>query len=315
MDILSAGLLVSDIIVSPIDASVFRADTVPIQAPKFIPGGDALNAAIHLAELGVRTGICGMAGQDSSGAFLIREAEKAGLESHIRLSEESGTATSIVLCEPNGERHFAYYGESNDRFAPEMIPDSLLQETKILYIGSVMGLKNFRGTALRDLFRRAKQYGARTAMDATYAPDGITLAKIEEALPYTDLFFPSFCEASELTGKQDVREMRDVMALCGLGVFGVKLGKAGCYVTDFQSEYEVSAFACDPVVDTTGAGDAFMAGYLYGFLRGWGIRDSAVFGGAVSNFCIRAYGATTNAPDLTQVTAFLEEQGIVLSAD
>ena len=314
MDILSAGLMVSDIIVSPIDAGVFSRDTVPIRAPKFLPGGDALNVAINLGRLGADVGLCGMIGRDASGAFLVREAENACIDaSHVVLSGEAGTATSIALCEPGGERHFAYYGESNYRFTPDCIGDALLQNTKILHIGSVMGLKAFHGDALCDLFRRAKEYGVVTSMDATYAPDGISFGKIEQALPYTDLFFPSLWEAAELTGRRDVREMRDFMAAYGLRIFGVKLGKEGCYVTDFNEECFLPAFACDTVVDTTGAGDAFMAGYLYGLLRNWGIRGCAVMGSALANFCIRDYGATANAPTLEQVRLFLEEQGIAIN--
>ena len=295
MDVISIGLMVADIIINPVDSSIFEKDSVRINTIKYTSGGDALNVAINLANLGIKTSICGEVGNDLSGKFLIDEASRFGVEtSGVIISDKYSTSTSVVLTESNGARHFAYYGKSNDAFSYAMVSEESIMNAKLLYIGSIMALAGIDGNGLTELFQKARRYNIKTAMDATWDNDGLWLAKIKDALPYTDLFFPSYDEAVLITGEKSVHKMREFMAAFGVRQFGVKLGSKGCYVTDFEKEYIIPPFVCDNVVDTTGAGDAFMSGYIVGLLRDWDIYESAVFAGAVSNFCIRELGATTN---------------------
>lgn len=301
--------MVADIILNPVDAHIFEKDAVRINTIKYASGGDALNVAINLAKLGIEASICGMVGNDPSGRFLVDEAKGFGVEtSGVIISDKYSTSTSVVLTESNGCRHFAYYGKSNDSFSYDMVSDISIQNAKLLYIGSAMSLARIDGPGLVALFKKARNYNVKTAMDATWDNDGLWLAKIVEALPYTDIFFPSYDEAVMITGEKSVHKMREFMASYGVGQFGVKMGSKGCYVTDFEKEYFIPAFVCDNVVDTTGAGDAFMAGYLTGILRDWDIYESAVFAGAVSNFCIRELGATTNVVDFNKIICFVEDQ-------
>ena len=309
MDVLSVGLMVADIIINPVDPSIFEKDSVRINTIKYASGGDALNVAINLANLGIKSSICGMVGNDPSGKFLVDEANRFGVEtSGVIISDKYSTSTSIVLTESNGARHFAYYGKSNDSFSYTMVPEESIKNTKLLYIGSTMALAGIDGDGLTALFKKARSFNIKTAMDATWDNNGLWLAKIKDALPYTDLFFPSYDEAVLITGEKSVHKMRAFMVAFGVRQFGVKLGSEGCYVTDFEKEYTIPAFVCNNVVDTNGAGDAFMSGYLAGLLRDWDIYESAVFGGAVSNFCIRELGATTNTVDFKKNICFIENQ-------
>ncbi|MFA5818283.1 MAG: carbohydrate kinase family protein [Bacteroidales bacterium] len=309
MDVLSIGLMVADIIIYPVDAGIFEKDSVRLDTIKHTSGGDALNVAINLAKLGINTGICGVVGNDPSGKFLVDEASRFGVEtSGVIISDIYATSTSVVLTESNGARHFAYYGKSNDSFSYTMVSEESIKNVKLLYIGSTMSLAGIDGNGLTALFKKARSYNIKTAMDATWDNDGLWLAKIKDSLPYTDLFFPSYDEAVMITGEKSVHKMREFIAAYGVKQFGVKLGSKGCYVTDFEKEYIIPPFDCNNVVDTTGAGDAFMSGYLVGLLNDWDIYKSAVFAGAVSNFCIRELGATTNTVSFKETIDFIENQ-------
>ncbi|MHB1485243.1 MAG: carbohydrate kinase family protein [Saccharofermentanales bacterium] len=309
MDVLSIGLMVADIIIDPVDASIFKKDTMKINSIKYAPGGDALNVAINLAKLGVDTGVCGVVGNDPSGKFLIDEANKINVDtSNVFVTDQYATSTSIVMIEPNGERHFAYYGKSNDAFSHIMISEENIKSTKLLYVGSTMSLAGIDGIGLTRLFKMAKKNNVLTAMDATWDSDGLWFEKVKETLPYTDLFFPSYNEAVMITGEKSVHKMRKFMEKYGVKQFGVKLGDKGCYVTDFDKEYHIPPFKCDKIVDTTGAGDAFMSGYIVGVLNKWDIYKSSVFAEAVSNFCIKELGATTNTASYDETANYIENE-------
>ena len=309
MDVLSIGLMVADIIINPVDASIFEKDSAKIDTIKFTSGGDALNVAINLAKLGIKTNICGMVGNDTSGKFLVNEANRWGVDtSGVIISDEYSTSTSVVLSESNGARHFAYYGKSNDSFTYKMISDANIKNSKIIFIGSSMALAGIDGNGLTVLFKKAKSYNIKTAMDATWDTNGLWLEKIKDALPYTDVFFPSYDEAVQITGTRSLHTMREFFSAYRLKQFGVKLGSKGCYVTDFDHEYFIPPFGCPCVVDTTGAGDAFMSGYLVGLLKNWDIYESAVFACAVANFCIRVMGATTSNINFNEIIYFIGNQ-------
>ena len=294
-DIISAGLMVYDILISPVDENLFTVDTTHLESIAFKTGGDALNVAIDAARLGAKVCLGGVVGNDAPGKYLIEEAGRAGIDtSGVHISEKNQSSVSVVLCREDGQRHFAYYGKANNEFDGTAISDELLADAKMLYIGSMMSLKGLEYAPLADLFARAKRAGAMTAMDATWPSDGIWLPKIEAALPYCDIFVPSFDEAKELCGTDKPDEIVTFLHAKGVKIAGVKLGKNGVFIEDFA----LPAFNCEKVVDTTGAGDAFMGGFVTGIATGRSVYDAALLGSAVSNCCIRELGAVSGAPTL-----------------
>lgn len=288
-DILAAGLMVYDILVSPVDASVFECDTTRINSIDYATGGDALNVAVVAAKLGMKVAMSGVVGEDMPGRTLREEAEKNGVDTAgVRISEKNKTSVSIVM-RSGGERHFAYYGEANDEFDDSYISDELLAESKLIYIGSMMALKGLEGDGLARLFERAHKFGTLTAMDSTWTNDGIWMPKLEAALPHTDIFIPSSYEAKELSGSDDPAETVRFLHEKGVKIAGVKMGKHGVYVEGTM----LPAFNCEKVIDTTGAGDSFMSGFVSGIVLGMEPAEAALLGSAVSNHCIRKVGAAT----------------------
>ena len=304
MEVLSAGLIVSDIVVFPVDFGKFNVDTQPVEKITFTSGGDALNVAVNLAELGVEAGIAGVIGNDLAGEGILSTIKSAGLNyEYLARSKKHQTSSAVVLCQKSGEHHFVYYGKSNDEFSSSMISDSVLSQIKILHIGSAMALAELDGKGLEELFLRAKKYGVTTTLDAAHDVHGKWLEKVERAFENTDIFFPSYDEARMITGFEEPVKMAEFMKKYGLKIFGVKLGVKGCYVTNFKDKGGkiIPAFNCDNIVDTTGAGDAFMAGFICGLLKDFDYIDCALMGSAVSNFCIRHIGATGHLPGFENV--------------
>jgi sugar/nucleoside kinase (ribokinase family) len=336
--LLSAGLLVGDIIVRPVPKNIMEVDTFAgVESVGYYTGGDALNVATGFAKLGGKAKLVGVIGDDILGRLIVGGCGSAGIDiSDVVINDKIPTSTSIVLCEQDGERHFVYSGEANNSLTHDMVSDEAIASCKIVYVGSSMALKGLDGDGLEALFKRAKGQGKITAFDATHDSDGLWLKKIEKALRYTDIFIPSYDEAKMITGETEPEKMAERMAEYFSGgqrdadtapykIFGVKLGSRGCYLKGFgrtrlsptttddckgrcdREDIYIPAFKTD-AVDTTGAGDSFMAGFLTEYLRGGTLRECGLFASAVAKFCVESIGATTGIPDRETVLNFLKPQ-------
>jgi ribokinase len=313
MDVIAAGLVVEDIIASPVDRSVFDKDSVRIGPVMYRTGGDAFNVACNLKKMGLDVCIAGVVGGDMSGDHIRQKAADLCINTEkLVVSEKNPTSTSIVLCEKNGERHFAYNGAANDEFDGSSLTDGFLRRARLLYIGSSMALGGLDGENLAKLFKRAKRAGLTTSMDAACDDEGLWYEKIKDALPYTDIFIPSYDEAVNITGENDAKGIARFLRSKGVRIAGVKLGKAGCYIEKGDEKYRMSAYAADDAVDTTGAGDAFMSGFICGVLRNMSIYDCARLGSASANFCIRQFGATSNTRSFEETLEYINSNKIYM---
>jgi len=124
----------------------------------------------------------------------------------------------------------------------------------------------------------------------------------------TDIFVPSYDEAVMITGEKDLSKMRSAFSQYGIKYLVIKLGEKGCYITDFSNEQIIPAFKFS-AIDTTGAGDAFVGGLLFGLSTGWSLESAAVFANATAGFNVTKVGATGGVPDFDTVYNFLIKNG------
>ena len=155
------------------------------------------------------------------------------------------------------------------------------------------------------MFKKAKSLGKITSMDVTWDSSGKWLEKIDNALYYTDIFIPSYDEAKKITGLDNPEEMKEFFRKYGFKILVIKLGAEGCYISDFSNEYRIKTYNNVKVVDTTGAGDAFVSGFLTGIINGLSLYDSGVLGNAVASQCVMELGATNWNKTLNEVKAFI----------
>ncbi|MDD4134843.1 MAG: carbohydrate kinase family protein, partial [Eubacteriales bacterium] len=244
-DVLCAGLMVMDVIVTGAQRQVFDQDTQYVQNIQYATGGDALNVAINLAKLGARVAMAGNVGNDAAGTSVIKRLDTAGIGYDlVHVMDDSATATSIVFREEDGERHFLYHPGANDSFTAAQLTDEVLAQARILYIGSVMGLPGLERGQLAQLLKRARAKGVSTVMDACHPRDDSTFALIKSALPYVDVFIPSLSEAMLLTGQNKPDRAARILHENGVALSGVKLGKEGSLLFDGQNILTVPAVPC-----------------------------------------------------------------------
>lgn len=306
--VLCVGMLVCDTLLFPVTENVLELDSVSIEAPVTSCGGDALNVAMGLSKLGAETAICGRLGNDMNGMFLRTACKEAGIDTTgITVDPDYGTASSYALIDTAGERHFLSDRRIFHRLTDADVPEHLLDWADIVYMGSALAMEQMNAGGLERLFRRAKEKGKITVMDAAItdaAPSESWLEQLRPVLKHTDVFFPSREEAEHITGRQEPEHILACFRGCGLRALGVKLGADGCLVTDFQQTEHIPAVPDIKVVDTCGAGDSFMAGFLRGMLQGWDIFSCAKLGSCVAALNVQAVGGTAGVPTFDNALAY-----------
>lgn len=313
-DVVCVGVGVVDLPLKPVDRELFNRDVTQIAPPTFYAGGGAVNQAIVLSRLGNKVSLLTMMGKDALGELLLNLLKRCGRDidlSRISFHEEVGTGISIVMVEPNGQRHFCVYRGTNNYFSIDRLDLTVLKQAKVVSLAYLFGMPGFDGEGSTLLLKTAKENGAITVVDTVTDIAGIGLDGIRSTLEYTDYFFPSYREAAAISGETDVKKIAKVFLDAGALHVGIKLGSDGCYFKDAQIEFHLPTFD-GPVVDTTGAGDNFMAGFITGLVHGWSVEQCCQFGNAVGTLCVGEMGANTAIKHFSQVEKFLNERGIAL---
>ncbi|MFV0411871.1 MAG: carbohydrate kinase family protein, partial [Oscillospiraceae bacterium] len=274
-------------------------------------GGDALNVAMGLAKLGVAVDVAGRVAADANGSFIRAECEKAGIGGKNIVNDSfCATVTSFALIDTSGERHFLTDKAIFEKLTAADIPDTALPKAGIVYFGSDMAFPAMDGGGTAGLFKMALGLGSLTVMDAALNEAAAVnwRAVLSGALHNTDIFFPSLAEATAITGKTELPQIAQQFRQYGMKAFGVKLGAKGCYITNFNDEAYFPALQGLPVVDTTGAGDSFMAAFICGLVHGWNIFECAEFANTVAAQNVGAVGGTAGIPGFDDAFAFYQSR-------
>jgi sugar/nucleoside kinase (ribokinase family) len=294
IEVVCLGIIVADVVVKPVSGLPAVGDTGFVDYFNMHNGGDASNVAVNLAKLGIPTGILCKVGADPFGRFLVELLERQGVDtSHVLVDTAASTATCLVLVRDDGERSFFYKGDANDRLVAGDVDLDYVCSGRILNVGGTLLLAGLDGEPLARILAEARRRATTTSMDVCWDRQGRWLRTLEPCLEHLDIFLPSIEEARELAGTSDPEAIARRFLDYGVRIVGVKLGRDGAYITDGTDAFHVPAVQGIQIVDTTGAGDAFVAGFLAGRLQGWGIERAARFASAVSAACIQSVGTTT----------------------
>ena len=311
MKLLSTGMAFCDIPLRPCPQNILELDNWHIDPVKHQIGGDAMTVAVVCAKMGEEVRIATHLGDDNNGEFVRQSSEAFGVEHVLAPIKNMSTATSYQLIEANGERHFLVDNEILKLLKSKDIPDEEIHRADVVFFGSALALPGMDDQELTELFRRAHGKGKITAMDASvnvvdYPPCHLDL--LRSTMFNLDIFIPSYEEASWLAQKTEVMDIMEVFSQFPFRVFGIKLGADGCILTEkFRDYVRKEPFSVLPVVDTTGAGDCFMGGFLCAWMKGWSLEKCAEFGSAVAAFGISAVGPSTAVPDYGTVFSFLKK--------
>jgi len=289
------GAAIVDVLVTPADERVFEIGSLPADRIVMTYGGDALNEATVLHKLGGNVHLETLLGQDEAGKSVLRRIEQVGLEtSGVHIREELQTSVNVVLVKPDGTRHFLTNPHASQRkITLEDIPMPFPKDVEILCFASMFVFPLMKAEEMAAVFRQAKKQGILVCADMTKRKNGECTADVAQALQYIDYLFPNDAEAMLLTGKDTVEEAARELLDAGVKTVVIKCGAKGCYIRTREGELWSPAQENVTCVDTTGAGDSFVGGFLYGLSNDLPIAECARIANGCGAKAVEQVGATT----------------------
>ena len=301
-NVLCAGLALCDILVKPVTPDSLRGDTCFVEHIGITGGGDAFNVAFNLAAMGVPVSLASKFGNDDLGAWLLNKIRGRGIKDEITVTDSVRTSASVVAIRPDCERSFLVYRGACHAMTQEDVTDAQLARHDIFYLGSAFDLPGIDNVpnALATLFQRARKQGCFTVLDVTGDLTPRQMDVLRPALPFISLFIPSRGEALNLTGEATPEAAAAAFHALGCETVAIKLGAEGSLVLSNNRCVKLPAYPAH-VVDTTGAGDAFVSGFIAAFTKGMSFEDCARFGNAAGAVCVSAIGANGALQSFSQV--------------
>lgn len=288
-DVIGLGALNYDVLYA-VERIARGGEEVGILDVKKVPGGSAANTIVALSRLGVEVGFVGMVGTDEEGELILEDFRKEGVATQIRI-EEGYTGAAIGFVDAQGERALYIYPGVNDRLCMDDIDTDFINNARFLHMSSFVNKEQLE--MQRELAKHAKS-------KLSFSP-GMLCFKYEledliGVIEQSAVVFLSLDELTSLVQGEEYEKGADALLNIGAQIVCVTLGERGCYVINAAGDSHVIAAYPTDVVDTTGAGDAFAAGFLYGLLHEKSIQESGKIGNLVASFCIREYGARKGLP-------------------
>jgi sugar/nucleoside kinase (ribokinase family) len=288
LDCLVAGEANADLLIDGIARLEFEKEKLATDM-NLVLGGSSSIFAFNLARLGAKVGFAGIIGDDFFGHFVEQRLRWAGVDTRA-LERRPKVKTGLTIwCQQGTKRAGITYAGSMALLRARDVPDAALRSARHLHVGAYFLLENLHPGAA-GLFRKARKLGLTTSLDCNYDPSEAWDSGIRGVLKFTDIFFPNEIEALRLTNCRDIE--RAALELSKLvRIAAVKLGASGVIVYAEGKRFRVPAVKAR-VVDTTGAGDSFDAGFLACFFKGGSVEESARAGVAAGARAVSAVGGT-----------------------
>lgn len=306
-DIVYIGTSLVDVIVQgfdhkPVSASGYRAESCSINV-----GGEAVNGVITAAKLGARASVLCHLGRDLEGDMVVSALEKYGVDTSNVVRDEHPTPVTTMLVDADGSRKSITNLAHKHNFHPERYLDCL-KGAKAVVLGSLFRAPFDDPAIVKAVVEYAHENGILVFAD-TKIPNfaKITLDDLKDSLPYIDYITPNEDEGRFFTGEDDPEKMADVLLAKGVKNVIVKLGGKGCLFKNSEQTIRLDAYDIN-AVDTTGAGDNLLAGFVCEILRGKNIEDALTFANACGAICSTAVGAITAIKNKEQIETFITDQ-------
>lgn len=307
MDVLCLGIFVADVVAKPIEEMPDKGKLVLVDTMELHTGGCASNTGYSLGKLGISTGLMGKVGMDGFGDFFVNYMKDGGLDIRgIKRTSTSNTSATMVMVSSDGERTFFHYLGANAELCYDDIDFDIIKQAKILHVAGTFLMPSFDGEPTARVLKQAREWGIITSLDTAWDSKGNWMKVIEPCLHHLDIFMPSIEEARMITGKKEPKDVAEVLLSYGIKTVSLKMGEQGSYTRTNDWELYLPIYKVD-AIDSTGAGDAYAAGFLAGVAKGWDYKDAARLGNAVGASCVTAIGATAGVKNMQDTLDFLKK--------
>ncbi len=308
VDVLAVGELNPDLILSGMTAPAPVLGTEQeFGSQRLVLGSATAICAVALSRLGLRTAMVARVGADDYGRFCIGRLRDEGVDvSGVVIDPAAATGLTVAITYPSDRLLLTLPGAMRSLTAGDVKP-AQLDRARHLHVSSYF-LQHGLQPGLTGLFDAAHARGLTTSLDTGWDPNGEWLADtLRATLAKVDVVLPNESELTRLGGSADLGLAAAALLECGAKQVAVKRGAAGATLYDRRTEISVAGFPARPV-DTTGAGDNFNAGFLFGLLAGWPAERSLRLGNACGAMSVHVIGGVGGYGGMPDVEAFMAEQ-------
>lgn len=305
-DVITIGIHIADILGRPVDSIPEGQGLALLDEIRMTVAGTGAATAMDMARLGVSVATVAVVGDDVLGTWLTRALADEGVDvSGIQVDPTVPTSATMLPIRPNGERPALHVIGANAKLSIDMIDWDSLSSAKHLHLGGSLLLEKIDGPPTAELFRTAHERGMTTSLDIIGFPGRDYEYVFGEAYPHLDYLLVNNDDAMLLSGQDDVESAIDWFLERGVGTCAITVGGDGAIVKKAGEEairvpaYDVS------VIDTTGCGDAFSAGFIASITQGGSLDDAARLGVAMGSFTARALGSDASPRSRAELDQFM----------
>ena len=302
------GIHIVDVLVYPVVQLPGGQSLAFVEQIRTTVAGSAAGTAIDMARLGLEVYSIGAIGEDSRGDFLIATMQKFGVDtSGIVRKPQIETSCSVLPIRPNGERPVLHLVGASRELTIDDVDFSLIAKADYLHLGGSPLMEKLDGEPAMRVLKFAKEHGVITTFDVLAVSTPNLTEVVNVCLPYVDYFMPNYEEAAMICGlrrpKEILRYFLDRGAKCTVLRMGASGSTIGLLDGGALQELRTPAFAV-PVVDSTGCGDAYNAGFIKGLSLGWDLEKCAWLGCASGGVVIQGLGSDAGIESFESTVEF-----------
>ena len=301
----SLGIHIVDILGRPVTAIPPGQNVDILEEIRITVAGTAAGTSIDMAKLGLDVMAMGALGKDELGNFVVNTMQSYGIDT-ARLRRKDGVQTSATMLpiRPNGDRPALHVPGANGELTWEDLDLDAIARADFLHMGGTSLMPKFDGEPTVRVLRYAKEHGVTTTFDLVAIDRPDLLELIEPCLPYIDYFMPGLDEARMMCKLDARQDVIDFFLDRGAGHTVFKMGAQGSSIASRDGEIRLPALEV-PVVDSTGCGDAYCAGFIAGLGMGWSVEEAGRLGTAAAGLVITGLGSDAGIVNLDETVAFM----------
>lgn len=302
------GAHIFDVLGRPVSNIPPGQGRVTLDEIRVTAAGTAGGTAVDLAKLGAKVTSIGAVGNDTAGRVLRLLLDEHGVEERLAVKPGQATPSTILPIRPNGERPSLHAPGAMESLTEDDVDWELVASADVLHVGGPDALGDFTVSVLPELLRFAREHDTITTMDLLRTTAPPELGEIlRPSWKHTQYLLPNDDQIRAVTGTDDLRHAAELIRAYGVETVVITRGGEGSLILNGMMAAEIPAFAV-PVVDTTGCGDAYSAGFIIALCHGWDLLSAARLGTAASALVAQGLGSDAGIVDLDSTLGFWSER-------
>lgn len=303
-DVMCVGLTILDVLGYPVEAIPLDGQVDFLSHIRLTVAGPAAGTAVDCAKLGLRTGLVGNVGGDLQGRIIKQLLAENGVDlQHVQTLTDLPTSTSLVCVQHDGQRPALHARGASDYLTIDQFPTQIYG-CKVFHMGGTGLLRQLDGEPTRKILAKAKNQGCITTFDLVGARED-SIMDVLTCMPFVDYFMPSIEEAQVLSGLTRIEDIAQFFLSNGATTCVFTLGAEGAIIINDHKTTHIPAHSVS-VLDTTGCGDAFSAGFIAGLVKDFDWELAGKIGAAAAALVATGLGSDAGVRDWEQVWSVMK---------